>query len=140
MKVFLLYYKRGRGKKKSSSAPLGTKDTSFNFPYKFELVCYLEYFTISFIASEAELDLGLTLGSRCFLGGDHIYSPEIGAWLLPLCAWQLNPALSDVCSWKRFGAFHSSLKGRGLFLQSAWHEFCLRQDSSTSVRWQCPFF
>lgn len=39
--------------------------------------------TILFIATEAELDLGLILGSRWFLEGDHVYSPEICAWPFP---------------------------------------------------------
>lgn len=51
----------------------------FIFPYEFELVHYPEHFTILFIAIEAELDLSLILGSRWFLEGDHIYSPEICA-------------------------------------------------------------
>lgn len=58
----------------------------FSFPYQFKFVCYLRYFTILFIATEAELDLGLILGSRCFLEGDHIPSSEICTWLFPpLC-------------------------------------------------------
>lgn len=43
----------------------------------------MEYFTVFFISTEAELDLGLVLGSRWFLEGDHIYSLRICAWLFP---------------------------------------------------------
>lgn len=83
---FCFITRGGEEKKKRKSAPLDSKDTFKNFPHKFELICYLEYFSILFIASEAEPDLGLTLGSRCFLGVDHIYSPKMCAWLLPsLC-------------------------------------------------------
>lgn len=45
----------------------------------------------------------------------------------PLHALQLNPAISDVCSWKWFMAFHSSYKGKDLSLQSLWHDFCFHQ-------------
>lgn len=93
-----------------------------------EFVHCLDYFTIVFIDTEAELGLGLILGSSWFLEGNHIYSPEICAWLFPLPCLTAKPcSLSCGNSME----FHSCCEGKDLVLQSLWHDF--------HGRWQSTF-
>lgn len=70
---------------------------------------------ILFIDSETELGLGLILGSRWFVEGDHVYSAEICARLFPLPCLTAKP-----CSLRCGNSveFHSFFEGKYLFLQS----------------------
>lgn len=81
-----------RGEKRRKKSPSRCSSHFFYFPYAFELVHYLEYFTILFIATEAQLDLGLTLGSRWLLEGGQIYSYDTCAWLSPPSCLTAKPS------------------------------------------------
>lgn len=92
------------------------------FSLLFRHVLYLEYFTILFIATKAELNIVLILDSRWFLEGDQIYGYEICAWLFLPCppppyTLQLSPTPSSLYCWKHFMSPHTSYEGKDPFLR-----------------------
>lgn len=96
--------------------------------YGFKLVHYLEYFTILFIATEAELDLGLTLGSSWFLEGDQIYSYETCAWLSPPSCLTAKPSsLKCVLLEMLYGISQLLQRNRSVFLQCLGRNLCLHR-------------
>lgn len=97
----------------------------------FKLVHYLEYFTILFIATEAELDFGLALGSSWILEGDQIYSYESCAWLSPPSCLTAKPSsLPRVLLGMLYGISQLLPRNRAGFLHCLGHSLCLHHLSS----------
>lgn len=89
---------------------------------EFKLVHYLEYFTILFIATEAELDFGLALGSSWFLEGDQIYSYETSP---PSCLTAKPSSLPRVLLGMLYGISQLLPRNRAGFLQCLGRGLCL---------------